>query len=393
MARAPPPLPLRVPLRMRQQLLLVVVIVVACLLVAPCGGSRGDEEAAHDTAASHFGWRAIRSAARTKIPRHRSVTSKVTLVTAFFDLGARSKHKPAEYSAWLANFLPHVETPLVVFTTASMLGTLRGSRGARPSIYVTYDSLWDVPPARHYRADFEKQHALDPEKHMHYPELYALWSSKVWFAFTAAAHNPFSSQYFMWIDAGVFRSKSYSKWPSPRKLETALNACGRDDCILLSDVSQSANSDETHWGSNWTVDPGPHQAFHGRDKLEGLRDQLQGAVFAGRGSAMVWWTLGYYSVMHDHVQHGVFAGKEQNIFDDLMVRNFWRVVLLPERRLRTKCRRPDTAHGAMDIYYAFQAALAEPSDAPAKCQLELEMYKGTINIQRGPLALARRKQI
>lgn len=324
------------------------------------------------TAGQHFGWRALRSAIRAHIKPHLSATHKVTLVTAFFDLGSRSKHKPTEYTQWIGNFFPKVATPMVVFTSESLVSNLRELRGSLPAVFDAYSSVWDLPPAAHYHAALMDQVSLDPEKGMHYPELYAIWSSKVWFMMAAAAHNPFSSQYFVWVDAGVFRGRSFPHWPSVGKLDRVFESCGRDDCVLLSDVAQSANSDETDWGAHWAIDPVPHVAFHGRDKIEGLRDYLQAAVFAAKPPGVLWWGVEYYALMHDYIRNGVFAGKEQNVFDALMVRNFWRVALLPERRLRRAC--------GMDIYLAFQGALADKGESG--CDIQLERYQGRLEMNR-----------
>ncbi len=52
---------------------------------------------------------------------------------------------------------------------------------------------------------WSKQWALDPEKHQHSPELYAIWALKQEFVRIAIHRNPFRSQWFAWCDIGIQR--------------------------------------------------------------------------------------------------------------------------------------------------------------------------------------------
>jgi hypothetical protein len=350
---APPRLPL---------LLLAVALLAAAAAPRAAAAAQFDQP--------NFAWRAVRSALRTKVPPHWA-RGPLTLVTAYFDFGTRSKHSTSQYDAWMRNFFPIAPAPMVVFTTEPSLAYLRDLRGPHPTAFVLYGSIWDVPPAGYYRGAFEAQRALDPEADMHFPELYAMWSAKAWFTAAAAAADPFSSEFFVWVDAGVFRTQPFPGWPSLGKVAGALRACGRDDCVLASDVSGSGpgSSPGDGWGDTWTLDLARHELLPGRDSAATLRDSLQGAVYAARAPGMLWFAAEYYSLMHDLLAAGLYAAKEQNLFDLLLVRNYWRLALLPARRLQPAC--------AGVSYYVFQSALAEGG-----CPMLLDRYEGRLVLNR-----------
>ena len=46
---------------------------------------------------------------------------------------------------------------------------------------------------------------MDPEYNLHCPELYAIWTAKVWMVHETAKANPFHSERFFWVDIGAFR--------------------------------------------------------------------------------------------------------------------------------------------------------------------------------------------
>ena len=57
-----------------------------------------------------------------------------------------------------------------------------------------------------FRQHFEtNQYEIDPEKSIHSPALYAIWSSKSWMLKIAADENLYNSTYFFWVDAGAWR--------------------------------------------------------------------------------------------------------------------------------------------------------------------------------------------
>lgn len=50
------------------------------------------------------------------------------------------------------------------------------------------------------------QHAIDPEKHVHVPDVYGVWTAKPWIVKQAAELNPYDSEYFFWVRPSRLRS-------------------------------------------------------------------------------------------------------------------------------------------------------------------------------------------
>lgn len=310
-----------------------------------------------------YGWEALRSVMSVAVPPHGlgpDFSSEVTVVTAYFQL-TKSKFTHTRYQGWLRTMLAHVSNPMVVFTTPSDEPELRAMRGALPTVYITYASLWDVPPAAHLRSLFVEQHKIDRERAHHSPELYAIWDAKPWFTAAVAAANPFRSRFFMWADAGSFRSRPFETWPDPGRVAAALAACGAADCVLLGAVTN-------RWPAV-AVDPAARAPLVG--------DMIEGGFYAATRAGMAWWAYEFYSLLHEYASRGIFVGKDQTMFNMLAVKFHWRVAMLAAYRSTPAC--------GGNPWFAFQHLVAPPNATGGVCTLAVEAYRGSINVTRGPL--------
>lgn len=63
-----------------------------------------------------------------------SLLTDATIVTAYYPLSQGSKHSLKDYRAWMENFLPHVEAPVVIYLPADeeIQATVRALRGNLP---------------------------------------------------------------------------------------------------------------------------------------------------------------------------------------------------------------------------------------------------------------------
>ena len=340
--------------------LLPVALVLLLLLLPPLPPATAQAPPA--PVPEHYGWAGLRSAMAVVAPDHGlgpDFSTDATVVTCYFQL-TKSKFTHTRYQAWLRQMLAHVKNPLVVFTTPADEPELRQMRGALPAVYITYPSLWDVPPAAHYRAMYQAQHGIDPERSIHSPELYAVWNSKVWFTAAAAAANPFRSRYFLWADAGSFRNRHFNTWPDPARLDAAFASCKAADCVLLGCVT-------ARWQAT-TVDPAAHTPLVG--------DMVEGGFFAARAPSMLWLLTEFYSLLHEYASRGVFVGKDQTMFNMLAMKFYWRVAMLPAYRMTPGC--------GSDPWFAFQHMLAPPAETSNQCAMEVEAYHGNVTIALGP---------
>jgi hypothetical protein len=151
-----------------------------------------------------------------------AVGTRILLVSAFYPL-SKSKHSHEEYAVWLSKYLSRVSTHIYFFAPPSIGPTIRRLRGNLPmTLNTTYASPYDIPPLVGLRGVYENMHALDPEKEIHSPELYAIWTSKSFFLDEGLQNMKKSGakyDYAFWNDAGSFRDdQEFEQWPGAHRI-------------------------------------------------------------------------------------------------------------------------------------------------------------------------------
>jgi hypothetical protein len=141
----------------------------------------------------------------------------VTVVTAYYPLG-KAKHSGAAYMQWIQNFC-RIPCSLVVFTDEETAGAIRGCRaGSANTVVVTRPFSSYRMTAPEMMAIWQRNHAIDPERKIHSPELYAAWAIKQEVVRYAIDMNPFQSDWFVWCDIGIQRQPAlerfYTAFPS-----------------------------------------------------------------------------------------------------------------------------------------------------------------------------------
>lgn len=135
---------------------------------------------------------------------------KSTIVTAYFDIP--SKHSKTEYVTWMENMLS-LQDAMVIFTSSDMVSTIMAFRShAIDKTHVIVLDIHDIFGAKVKDELFWKhQLEMDPEKNIHQSyQLFWIWLSKSWFVTETIQKNPFSSEIFVWMDIGSFRTKEYN---------------------------------------------------------------------------------------------------------------------------------------------------------------------------------------
>ncbi|KAJ7695706.1 hypothetical protein B0H17DRAFT_1198480 [Mycena rosella] len=156
-----------------------------------------------------------------------------------------------------------------------------------------FTTPFDIPPLRDFTEDYRGMHALDREKDLHSPELYAVWNAKPYFldeAVKAVAHN-------------------YTDWPSlPRVHDiweegSALTGEKQED-LLFYPVCRVPDPSYRHWQEH----TGPVDAYFS-----------EASFFGGSAKTISWWRDIYYAY-HDHyLRQGMFVGKDQNLIFSLFL--------------------------------------------------------------------------
>jgi hypothetical protein len=116
----------------------------------------------------------------------------LTCVSAYFPV--KNKHDDA-YLSWFKNTLA-INCPYVFFTTKEMVDTIKRFRVDLPTYYIecTIEELYT------YRY---KDKMITHPVHCPSVELNIIWTEKVFMIQRASELNPFNSDWFKWIDAGI----------------------------------------------------------------------------------------------------------------------------------------------------------------------------------------------
>jgi len=116
-----------------------------------------------------------------------------TCVSAYFSV--KNKHNNNYISEWFKNTLS-INCPYVFFTTKEYIDIIKSYRKDLPTYFIEYN-IEDF-----YTYKFKDRMIIDP---MHSPsiELNLIWNEKIFMIQKAHEINPFNSEWFQWIDAGL----------------------------------------------------------------------------------------------------------------------------------------------------------------------------------------------
>jgi hypothetical protein len=126
-----------------------------------------------------------------------------TVVTAYYEV--KNKYGHDRYLEWIKNFVT-IPFNLVVYTDKAHADFIRKLRGDLPLVLIERE-FNDLYHNKFYKK-YQHMYKLDSNKN-HSPELYIIWADKVKFVNDAINLNPYESEFFFWVDIGIFREKDY----------------------------------------------------------------------------------------------------------------------------------------------------------------------------------------
>ena len=219
--------------------------------------------------------------------------SPTTVVAIYFALD-KSKHAASTYATWITSFLQSVShTPLVMFVDRASFATFKRLRSANNTMrttFVVYEDVWQAMrelEAKRGRRDYAHLYRtemlkLDTESFHHKPEMYAIWNLKSYLTHKAARMNPYGSEFFVYNDAGAWRSGPIDNWPDPVFTKLVREAVG--DRLLLGQVRPKNRADP------------------------GRQDSIEGGFFAGSANALADFQRVFYDMHDTLLDAGQFIG-------------------------------------------------------------------------------------
>jgi hypothetical protein len=153
-------------------------------------------------------------------------TPKTLLVTAYYPIPT-GKHSPSEYDQWIRNFFASVTCPTICFCPQSIYENYKHYETETTKFIVREFSTFEAASQKQMVA-WKSLHETDPERHLHSPELYAIWSAKQEFVLEAMALQ--DADTYVWCDIGCFRFprdgsfKNTNNYIVPKRL-TCLSIC------------------------------------------------------------------------------------------------------------------------------------------------------------------------
>ena len=220
-----------------------------------------------------------------------------TIVTGFYPI--KSKFSKDTYLEWGRTFLK-LASPIVLFTEKNMSGIMKEMRGDRP-IHIVEIPFEELEAWALYKNNWIENYNMDPEKHIHTPELYAIWAQKPFFVEKAIHLNPFYTDYFFWCDFGAFRDPSVPTTVLDSFPTT--NYLPQDKIILqaiddLKDIDKIKKEDGIYGeciSSNWN------------------EPRLVGGLWGGGIKGCLAWKQSYVEMLERYFKANRFAGKDQMV--------------------------------------------------------------------------------
>lgn len=124
--------------------------------------------------------------------------SMTTIVTGWWDLGSRSKHKKRLYLNSIARF-KEIHTRKILFTDDPLLFE------NWTETLVVYKNISHMEALSGYsREQWLNQRDIDIESHRE--ELYMIWIGRPWLLQEAIDLDPFRTKWFFWVDIGAVRN-------------------------------------------------------------------------------------------------------------------------------------------------------------------------------------------
>ena len=228
------------------------------------------------------------------------VQDDITLVTTLFQIPT-PRHSFSDYLTWVENLL-QINRSIVFFIQKNISEIIKRKR---PKIYenktIWIEQEFSELYFNKYKKEFEQTYLIDGFQYKHNVHLFIIWNEKLKFLERAINANYFNSEYFFWIDAGLFREDFYPKyisnWPSIKKLK-------EDPRVFINEVETYPKE---YFEKLIAFDSETHE------KYKNSRNTA-GDIYGGRADYFIKFINYYYDIFLLWMKNGKFIGSDQNLY-------------------------------------------------------------------------------
>jgi hypothetical protein len=227
-----------------------------------------------------------------------------TIVTGYFQL-EKSKASHGIYLTWMKNMLA-MNNPMIIFCDEKNIDIIRALRKENMSKTKIIKTNWDEFYSYRYINFFIQHQQLDTEVNRgHNAYLYMVWAEKSNFLKRAIEMNPFSTEYFLWVDIGCFRKPNtqYLHWPNPKRIQEIPH-----NKVLLLSVYP------------FTEEELSVSKIHDLPSFQFI-NRIGAPIFGGGKDILLTWHKKYYEMLENFIHMDRFIGKDQSIMNSVYLLN------------------------------------------------------------------------
>lgn len=228
-----------------------------------------------------------------------------TIITAYIEIP--KKKFPSEiYHNWINNYMLLIkDTPLIIYTNSekvknNILNLRKKYLYNTKIIEVDIKDLYCYKYINYFNNDFDR----DTEKY-HDPLLYLIWNNKTAFIYDAYKKNLFKSKFYLWTDIGMIRDQITYDTLKNIYLNSDVNKIDNTKIYLLE--IEKFNLNELNYESE--------KPFTFKDNRCG-----GGVILCSNENIEIWFNK-YYEMLDKFIEYNIFAGKDQNILNNLYIKN------------------------------------------------------------------------
>ena len=231
----------------------------------------------------------------------------ITIVTCYLDID-KSKHGKENYKNWIINYLSIIKNNNIVIycnceRTIKLILELRNNFLNKTKIVkINIEDLYTY----RYIDYFTKDNKKDPEKY-HVTELYLIWNNKVAFMYDAFKNKYFDTEYYMWTDIGMLREEKLYDILNANDFKCNVEKLNKNKIILL----KLNNFTKEELSYKKTIMPYKYKT--------GINRCGGGAIISSKFLMEKWFNI-YYSMLDTFISNDFFAGKDQNILNNIYIK-------------------------------------------------------------------------